>query len=331
MSHELRWNPVLKEWIIIGSDRKNRPDFTSEINTPNCPFCPDSSEMNGRGEIAVLPNKFPCLLPNPSTRITTPNNLYKTKSAIGFCEIVVETSKHKGDLCDLSIEQFYNVIKLFTKRYEELGSNKNIKYVFIFRNKGKEIGATIHHPHSQIYALPFIPPIIKQELISSKEYMKKHKECLFCNIIKKEIEEKKRVILKNGLSICFLPFYAKWAYETHIFPVRHIQSLSELKNEEIKSIAYNLKAITSIYNNLFGFSMPYVMTIHQKPADGKNYSFYHFHIEFCPVYQSKNRIKYTAGIERIGTFEYGAGTPEEKAEELRQVYENIIKKGGESI
>ena len=324
MSHELRWNPILKEWIIIGSNRKNRPDFTSETNTPNCPFCPESSEMNGKKYPTNLANKFPCLLSNPSTPITPSNNLYKTKPATGFCEIIVETSKHKGDLCDLSIEQLCDVIKLFTNRYEELGSNKNTKYVFIFRNKGKEIGATIHHPHSQIYALPFIPPIIEQELMSSKEYMDEHNECLFCNIINEEIKAKKRIILKNDLSICFLPFYAKWAYETHIYPIRHIQSLSELNNNEIESIVYNLKTITAIYNSLFGFSMPYVMTIHQKPTDSKNYSHYHFHIELCPVYQSKNRIKYTAGIERIGTFEYGAGTPEEKAEELKQVYENIL-------
>ena len=327
MSHELRWNPVLKEWVIVGSNRRNRPDFTSGTNTSNCPFCPESPEIRGSKDVVSLPNKFPCLFPDPPPPTTTdPDGLYKVSPATGFCEIVVETPRHKGDLSDLSVERLCKILKLFGKRYEVLGSNKHVKYVFIFRNKGKEVGATIHHPHSQIYALPFVPPLIKQELTSSREFMKRYKECLFCNIIKKEIEDGRRVIYKDDLSICFLPFFARWAYETHIFPMRHVQSLPELEREEIESLAHVLKIITTVYNNLFGFSMPYVMAVHQQPTDGKNYSYYHFHFEFYPVYQSKDRIKYTAGIERVGTFEYGAGSPEEKAEELKQTYKNVAGK-----
>lgn len=326
MSHELRWNPVLKEWVIVGSNRRNRPDFTSGTNTPNCPFCPQSPEILGREEVVSLPNKFPCLFSDPPSPAANSDRLYKTSPATGFCEIVVETPRHKGDLSDLSIERLCEILKLFGKRYEELGSNEHVKYVFIFRNKGKEIGATIHHPHSQIYALPFVPPLIKQELMSSREFMKRYKECLFCNMIKKEIEDGRRVIYKDNFSICFLPFFARWTYETHIFTIRHVQSLPELESAEIKSLACVLKIITTIYNNLFGFSMPYVMAVHQQPTDGKSHSYYHFHIEFYPLYQSKDRIKYTAGIERVGTFEYGAGSPEEKAEELKQIYRNVAGK-----
>ena len=207
MSHELRWNPILKEWVIVGSNRRNRPVHTSGTNTPNCPFCPESPEIGGKEEVVSLPNKFPCLFPDPPQPAANSNGLYKVSPATGFCEIVVETPKHEGDLSDLSIERLYEILKLFAKRYEELGSNSHIKYVYIFRNTGKEIGATIHHPHSQIYALPFVPPLMKQELMSSREFMKRYKECLFCNIIKKEMEDERRVIYKDDLSICFIPFF----------------------------------------------------------------------------------------------------------------------------
>lgn len=210
---------------------------------------------------------------------------------------------------------------VFADRYEKLGAKKYVKYVFEFRNKGREIGVSLHHPHSQLYAFPFIPPKIRRELASAKAYMKKFGECLFCRILKEEKNQGERLICENEAFACFLPFFAKWPYETHVYSKRHAQSLLDFGSSERRSLAEILRDVTAAYNNLFGFSMPYVMAIHQKPTDGRDYPYYHFHIEFYPPYRTKDKLKFPAGIERgAGVFGYD-GNPEEKAKELKLALE----------
>jgi len=117
--------------------------------------------------------------------------------------------------------------------------------------------------------------------------------------------------------VAFIPFYARWPYEVHIYPLRHLQSLYELEKAEIMSLSKIIKELVNKYNRLFDFRMPYVMVIHQKPTDNKNYDFYHFHFEFYPPYRTKSKLKYMAGCELgAGTFLNDA-LLEEKAAELR--------------
>ncbi|MBS7248298.1 MAG: galactose-1-phosphate uridylyltransferase [Candidatus Jordarchaeales archaeon] len=316
---ELRWNPVLGEWVIVASHRKERP--VDSVEKRRCPFCPGSPEVEGEWEVLSLPNRFPSLVPNPPK--PTRHRFYRTKPARGVCEVILETREHEGDLCDLTLERVKKVVDLYAERYSELGKLSYVKYVFIFRNKGEVIGVTLHHPHSQLYALPFIPPVVARELKSSKRHYGEKGECLFCRIMKVEEEDAVRVVYENNDFICFLPFYAKWPYELHVYPKRHVQSLPELTENERFWLADALRTVTATYNGLFDFSMPYIMSIHQKPTDGKSYDYYHLHVEFYPPYRSRDKLKYPAGIERgAGTWTYDA-TPEEKAEELRRAARKV--------
>lgn len=320
---ELRWNPVLKEWIIVASHRQDRP--LDDAGPVECPFCSGSSEVAGDWEVLILPNKFPSLTMNPPEPSSKSHWQYGVAPAYGSCEVILETKEHTGDLGDLSVERIKKVIDLFAERFIYLSSKEKVKYIFEFRNKGKEIGVSLHHPHSQLYALPFTPPIIETELNSSREYKEKEGECLFCRILKEEKTDGRRVIFENKETICFLPFYAKWPYETHVYPKRHLQCLPDMTEKERVDLATTLKQIITTYNNLFGFSLPYILVIHQRPTDGK-YDYYHMHIEFYPPHRSGDKLKFTAGIER------GAGTytmdydPEEKASELRNVYKRLFKR-----
>lgn len=237
----------------------------------------------------------------------------------GICEVVCYTSKHDLFLEDMPVKKIGNLIKVWQDRYFNLGDKSFIKYVLIFENKGKEIGVTLSHPHGQIYAFPYIPPVVLEELKSSKKFYRKNKRCLHCAIVGEELKDKRRIVIKNKDFVAFIPFYAAWPYEVHIYCLRHLQSLCELKEKEINSLSMIIKELISRYNKLFNFRMPYVMVIHQKPTDGKNYDYYHFHFEFYPPYRTKNKLKYMAGCE------LGAGTfindtlPEEKAAELRKI------------
>jgi UDPglucose--hexose-1-phosphate uridylyltransferase len=154
-----------------------------------------------------------------------------------------------------------------------------------------------------------------------KKYFKKNNKCIHCEIIKREIFEKNRVVLKDDNFLAFIPFYASWPYEVHIYPIRHLGNICDLDNDEVECLSRILKKILNGYNKLFDFRMPYVMGMHQNPTDGKEYNHYHFHFEFYPQYRTKNKLKYLAGCElSAGTF-INDTIPEEKAMELR----NVIK------
>ena len=128
-----------------------------------------------------------------------------------------------------------------------------IKYVLIFENKGKETGVTLSHPHGQIYAFPYIPPIPEVELNSSKKYFTKNNKCLHCEIIKREIEEREQDYISKRLFHNFYSFLCKVAYEVHIYPIRHLGNICQLEEYEINSLAKSLKELINRYNKLFNF------------------------------------------------------------------------------
>lgn len=312
---ELRWDPILREWIIVSGRREKRPILPESL----CPFCPGAEEIpKTPWNVLTLPNRFPALVPDPPPPDVGGDKLYRCKPARGVCEVVLYTPQHNATLTNLSVGHIKLLIDLWTERYRELGDRDYIKYVFIFENKGREIGVTLDHPHGQIYAFPFIPPRIKRELSSSRTYWKRTGGCLFCRIMEKERRNGSRIICENDHFICFLPFFARWPYGVHIYPKRHTQSLPDLSDEERLAFAQILKVVLAKFDNLFMMSFPYMMVLHQKPTDGKDYPYYHFHVEFYPPYREKGKLKFFASIETgtgTVTFDY---RPEDKAEELRR-------------
>ena len=323
-AHELRWNPLLGCWIIVAGHRAKRP-WRPEEKKHFCPFCPGAPETKDKGEwdVLVLPNKYPALSLD-AKEPTRCDELFKSGRAVGVCEVVIETPEHEGDLCDLTLNHMKKVIEVFTEEYVKLGNIPEVKYVAIFRNKGKEIGVSLTHPHSQIYALPFIPPRITIELRNMEKYYKEKGKCLICTIIEKEIKERTRIIYENNAFICTLPFYAMWPYEVHVYANRHVGKLAELSEDELLDLADSLKVLTAMYNNLFDFSLPYMLIFHQRPCK-VNAEYFHLHLEFYPIHRERDKLKYAAGIEwGAWTFTYDA-LPEEKACELRSALRRAIR------
>ncbi len=312
---ELRWDPVLREWIIVSGGREKRPLLPKE----SCPFCPGTEETPKTGwKVLSLPNRFPALTADPPLPDVKSDRLYRCRPSKGVCEVIIYTPQHDTSLAKLDVEHIKQVIDLWTQRFKDLGDRDYVKYVFIFENKGRVIGVTLDHPHGQLYAFPFIPPLIKRELSSSRQYWKRNGICLFCRIIEKEKQDALRAVCENDDFVCFLPFYAHWPYGVHIYPKRHLQALTDLTEKEQEMLALILKEVLTKFDNLFGISFPYMMILHQRPTDGRPYPFYHLHIEFCPPYREKDKIKYFASVETGSgtvTFDY---RPESKAKELRE-------------
>lgn len=319
-SNHLRWNPVLSEWVGVATQRQDRTFF------PPDDFCPLCVTKEGgftseiplpEYELAVFQNKFPAF--TAATQTVEPPDFYKISPSQGECEVVVYSPDHKATLTDLSEKEIKNLIDVWTDRFAELGSLDYIKYVYIFENKGREIGVTLPHPHGQIYSFPFIPPIAEKELTSAKKHWQEHKTCLFCQILENELSNQTRLIIENESFIAFIPFYARWPYETHVYSKRHVNAITDFDSVEREHLANLLKILLGKFDKLWQRSFPYIMLMHQRPTDGNDYSYYHFHIEFYPPYRSENKLKYLAGVEAgCGVF-LNDTMAEEKAKELRDI------------
>jgi UDPglucose--hexose-1-phosphate uridylyltransferase len=313
---ELRWDPVLEEWVITATHRMARPVVLSDPNI--CPLCPGVLEVPNDYNIVSFENRFPSLHRNPPKPDMEGDELYKVREAKGICEVIVYSSKHEGSLAEQSLQDIYNLVQVWKDRYEELSQHDFIDYVFIFENKGKEVGVTMSHPHGQIYAYPYIPPKIQRELDSSRRHKEKNGKCLFCEILKKEKADGRRIITENDHFTAFIPFFAHYSYEVHIYTNEHLRSIAEFDESHQKDFAKILKIVLMKYDNLFNLSFPYMMIMHQEPTDGKDYNYFHFHLEFYPPYRDAKKLKFLAGSESgAGSF-INDSAAELKAQELRE-------------
>jgi UDPglucose--hexose-1-phosphate uridylyltransferase len=317
---ELRWNPLLGEWVATATHRQERTFLPPPGFCPLCPTEPGgfSTEVpDSTYDVVVFENRFPSLQSSPAAPSIEATDLYPVRPARGVCEVVLYAPRHTSTLAEEPVEQIDKVIRVWTDRFEELGALDFVDYVFVFENKGESIGVTLHHPHSQIYAYPFIPPRIRQELDRSSRHCERTGRCLICDVMTQESRDGRRVIAENGSFIGYIPFFARWPYEVHIAAQRHIQALTELGRDEQRDLAAMLKSLLVAYDRLFNLSFPYMMVIHQRPTDGGAYDHYHFHIELYPPLRSLNRLKYLAGSETGAGMFINDTLAEEKAAELR--------------
>jgi UDPglucose--hexose-1-phosphate uridylyltransferase len=328
---ELRWNPLLGEWVATATQRQDRTFLPPAGYCPLCPTKPGGfpTEVPERNyDLVVFENRFPSLrsVPEPPTVLST--ELYPVRPAQGVCEVILYSPDHNSSLAREPVEQIDKLVRIWTHRFEELGSLDFVKYVFIFENKGEAIGVTLHHPHGQIYAYPFVPPRITTELEQCSQHQKQTGKCLLCDILKEEGGDGKRIVTENNSFVAFLPFFARWPYETHIYSKRHLQALTDLTRTEQKDLASILKSLLVAFDKLFAFSFPYMMVIHQRPVDNQDYDYYHFHIEFYPPLRTANKLKYLAGSETGAGVFINDTLPEEKAAELRAHIEPVVWKDG---
>lgn len=308
---ELRFNPLRGEWVAYATARNDRTFLPADF----CPLCP--SGPGGQSElplqtfdVAVFENRFPAFGPDHA-----PDG-HPQRPLVEGCEVVVYTSNHDQTFADLSLNQVRLLIDVWAERYLALGSRPEVAYVYIFENKGEEIGVTLHHPHGQIYAMPFVPPVATRELELSAEHLRGTGRCLHCAQLEEESQGPRLLFADGGIS-AFVPQSARWPYEVHVYPARHMSSLDQLDVAERLQLGRALLRVTRMYDRHFGFSAPYVMAIHQAPTDGRPWPQAHLHIEFYPPHRRPDRLKYMAGVE------LGAGTfvndtlPEQTAAHLR--------------
>ena len=296
-SAELRWHPLLREWVAVATERQGRPQLPDDW----CPFCPGSGRVPDDYDVHLYPNDFPAFsFENPP--FSAEPGLFKSTGARGACDVVLYSPDHRLLPSQLAVEQWRKVIDLWTKRTVELFANPEVRYVSVFENAGVAIGVTMPHPHGQIYAFPFIPPLVQTELDSAEQYFHERSQCLYCRILADEIEDGRRLVAENDSFVAFLPFYGRFPSEMQICARRHLGALQELSAAERGDVAALLKIVRQKYDNLYGFPMPLMMLLRQRPAPGEH-PYFHFHVDFLPIQRSATKLKYLAAVESgSGTF-----------------------------
>lgn len=315
----LRWHPLRGEWVAYAGHRQDRTFLPPAEYNPLAPSRHGQHPTEvpaGPWEIAVFENLFPAL---SLTAHDSPALRVPTAPARGVCEVVVFTQDANATLGTLSLCHLELLVDVWADRYEELGGHPDIGYVFPFENRGVEVGVTLHHPHGQIYAYPFVPPAAARELEQQQAHYERHGRGLLEDFIAREAADGVRMIYSGAHVAAFMPICARYSYEVWIAPYRPVPSFVALTRDERHDFARALKTVVLKYDGLWNMPFPYILAFHQAPTDGRPHPEAHLHAELYPAYRMRGRLKYLAGSE-IGAGVFTADTmPEEKVKELQAV------------
>jgi UDPglucose--hexose-1-phosphate uridylyltransferase len=315
----LRWHPLRGEWVTYAAYRQNRTyQPPPQYNPLAVTLDPDNpTELPpGEYEIAVFDNRFPALAldAHDPPRLTVP-----TAPANGHCEVVVFTQEPAASLARLSLSRIELLLQVWAHRTERIGGLPGIHYVLPFENRGAEVGVTLHHPHGQIYAYPFVPPVPARMLARELDHYLKHSSNLVCDLAGKEAAAGERVLYEGEFAIAFVPPCARYPYEVWLMPSTPTRDFAALTLPQREDLARALKTVLLKYEGLWNRSFPYLMCWYQAPTDGQAHPETQLHAELFPPYRTRDRLKYLAGTE-LGAGMFAMDVlPETTAYELQQV------------
>jgi UDPglucose--hexose-1-phosphate uridylyltransferase len=327
---EQRWNPLRGEWVLFTSHRGGRPWIgdkhagSSErlpSYDPDCALCPGNERLHGNRNDAYdgvywFTNDLPCF--GDRADVPEGDDLYASKAALGTAEVVCYHPDHGKTFAQLTDDESAAVVQLWRERTVELGKRPDVDHVLIFENKGSLVGTSNPHPHCQIYAGNMIYGHTIKHVEQARKWHQATGHHLGPEILQRETQGG-RVICQNESFVACIPWFARYAYEVYVFPREPVASLAALSPEACFHLGCIYREVCIRLDNLWQQPMPYIMTIHQAPTDGQDYSFFPFHINFQPPLRSPDTMKYLAGPEAGGGSMTNESDPDAKAAELRAV------------
>jgi UDPglucose--hexose-1-phosphate uridylyltransferase len=311
---ELRRDPVVGRWVIVDTDRPKKPeDFKYEQYIPSgglCPFCYGNEFMTppeiscfrdpGTGanapgwQVRVVANKFPALqIEGELDRRGL--GIYDMSNGIGAHEVLIESPYHNKDIPELLESEIESYLKMCCVRAADLKQDSRFKYIMVFRNYGAAAGASLEHPHTQLIALPMVPKNALEEIHGAQNYYNYRERCIFCDIIRQELQDKKRIILENKYFISFCPFVSRFPFEIMIFPKQHSGYFCHMSQDEVVALSAILKQTLAKLKKVF-VNLSYNYIIHSAPINGDTgVEYYHWHMEIMPK------------LTQVAGFEWGTG------------------------
>jgi UDPglucose--hexose-1-phosphate uridylyltransferase len=301
-------------WIAVSPARNERPYSGQQA----CPFCPGGAEIPFDYDAAVLENRFPVFAADPPEAPDDP----LVAPAVGRCEVVLYTARHDGSLATLSPPELARVIAVWRDRTAALWADPRHAFVLVFENRGETVGATLSHPHGQIYAFDHLPPLIGQRVAALRAARAQRGErvgpagCLTCDVVARD-DAGPRVVAANPSFSIAVPFAARWPYEVHVRARRHgLSRLADLEPGEQRDLAAALRQVVTRYDEVFDFELPYMMATMEAPASEPDW---HLAFEFYPPHRTSRLTKVRASVETATGLFLNDTLPEERARELAEL------------
>lgn len=336
---ELRRGPTSDRWVIVAPERAKRPsDFEkrgtelAEQDPTHCPFCRGNEAMTPpeiyrAGDqqdwsIRVVPNKFPALAGYDGLGREAVDGVFDRMNGVGTHEVVIESPEHTIELQDLPEEQVKRIVDTYIVRLRALMQDPWFRYVLLFKNHGKEAGASLLHPHSQIIATPIVPQEVRSSLNIAKAYYERKERCLYCDVMLSELRNGRRIVEQVDGYVVWAPYDSRFPFELVIYPVSHSHDFATLSEEQrwglARTLIRTLKRLKALLGNIpYNFVLktaPNPVPRAGKPGYWTTLQYdYHWRIALLPR------------LTRVAGFEWGTGfyinpmPPEDAASYLREV------------
>jgi UDPglucose--hexose-1-phosphate uridylyltransferase len=297
----MRWDPLAGEWVVIAAARQDRTFLPPADQCPLDPSAPGRpTEIPASSyDVVVFENRFPSL-----------------REPLGRCEVVCFTSDHDASFAQLTPRRVRTVLEAWVDRTEVLGALPETRQVYCFENRGEEIGVTLHHPHGQIYAFPFVAPRVEQMVTQARRYASGN---LFDDLVAAELRAGTRIVVRNEHWVAFVPEAARWPYEVRIFPAARVPDLPALGEAAREAFGPLYLDVLRRFDALFGRPVPYIAAWHQAPVkDEAARRQFAAHLQVLSIRRAPGKLKYLAGTESgIGVW-INDIVPEEAAQRLRE-------------
>jgi UDPglucose--hexose-1-phosphate uridylyltransferase len=233
-------------------------------------------------------------------------------NGVGAHEVIVSGTSHENDLAEMSVDDVARVVRAWSERYQFHCQNPRVQYVLVINNHLKEAGASLEHPHTQLFGIPLVPPSIEEELAGMRRYQHDHGRCVYCDIIRNEDQAKDRVIFENDQFLVYAPYASRTPFESHVIPKRHETRFETMTPDEQRSFAQALHQLTGRITKGLN-NPPFNFYIHTLPCHAPENTPYHWHLELLP------KLAIAAGFELGSGVMINVATPESAAEFLRGV------------
>jgi UDPglucose--hexose-1-phosphate uridylyltransferase len=316
---QLRYDPLTDEWVAVAVHRQTR---TFLPPADQCPLCPSRGDRLSEipapdYDVAVFENRFPALSGRIGEEPAQITPFTPVRPGQGRCEVVCFTDDHDASFVDLPPRRVRTVLDALADRTVELGELPGVEQVFCFENRGVEIGVTLHHPHGQIYAYPFVTPRTRALLGAARRHAERTGgRNLYADVLAAERADGQRVVAANEHWTAYVPAAARWPFEVHLAPHRPVPDIPALTEAGRDAFGPLYLDVLRRFDELFDRPMPYIAAWHQAPVRVDR-ELAHLHLQLFSIRRARDKLKYLAGAESgMGTF-ISDVAPEQAAALLR--------------
>ena len=329
---QLRRDPLTGEWVAMAAHRMNRTFLPPADANPLAPAQPGAAYQDGEipaddYDVVVFENRFPSLgrVPGGDDEIALLDDepLWQTRAAVGRCEVVCFSSDATASLATVGPRRMRTIIEAWAHRTAALNAVAGVEQVFVFENRGREVGVTLHHPHGQVYALPYLAPRTATMLAAAREHRARTGNLLGRDVLDAELRHGTRVVLESEHWVAYVPFAARWPVEVHLVPRRDVPDLPALSHDERADLATSYLELLRRLDLFFvddevPMPLPYISGWHQAPArEGRED--WRLSLQLFSVLRAPGRLKYLAGVESGVAAWVSDTTPERIAARLQEL------------